>query len=45
MEWFFNMLMSIEQFDPVVASWCSGIVAVLCVYFVLRGIFTLISKG
>lgn len=42
MAWFYNLLMTIESFDPFVASWCTGIVAVLCVYFTLRGIFTLI---
>ena len=44
MQWFFNMLISLEQFDPFVASWCTGIVAVLCVYFILRGILAIISK-
>lgn len=42
MEWFYNMLMALEGFDPFVASWCTGIVAVICVYFTLRGLFTMI---
>lgn len=44
MQWFFDLLMSIEGFDPFVASWCCGIVAVLCVYFPLRAIFSLCTK-
>lgn len=43
MEYFYNMLMAIEGFDPFVASWCTGIVAVVVVITVLRA-FSHIGK-
>ena len=43
MEFFYNMLMSIEGFDPFVASWCTGILAVAVPLTVLRA-FAYIGK-